>query len=87
MLIYLGFIWVMFSYYLINKKYLPYAGALISAIVLIAFIYHYKGEIIMYNVSFMKIIYFIFICCSLFSLTKAREARSQYRRVEGEEWG
>jgi len=66
--IYSSFLYIMFSYYLINRGYVKQVGMLILSIVAIAFIYHYKGEIIMFNVSYMKIIYFVFISLSLITI-------------------
>ena len=68
LIIYVGFVWIMFSYYLINRKYIEHFGILISSVIALTFIYHYKGEVIMFNVSFMKLIYFVFVTCSLLSL-------------------
>jgi hypothetical protein len=79
MITYLGFLWVMFSYYLINKPYINNIGVLVLAIIGLSFIYHYKGELIMYNISYMKLIYFVFISCSILSI---REKRKLENRLE-----
>jgi hypothetical protein len=59
--IYLSFLYIMLSYYLLNKGYVKQIGVLVLFITGLAFIYHYKGELIMFNVSYMKIIYFVFL--------------------------
>ncbi|GAA5142159.1 hypothetical protein [Thalassotalea piscium] len=68
LVIYFGFLWVMFNYYVINRPYVKNIGVLILAIIGLSFVYHYKGELIMFNVSYMKLIYFIFVSCTLLSL-------------------
>lgn len=68
MLLYLSFIYMMFCYYLLNRHYVKQLGILILSIVFLSFIFHYKGEIIMFNVSYMKIIYFAFISISLITI-------------------
>ncbi len=68
MLLYLSFIYMMFCYYLLNRYYVKQLGILILSIVFLSFIFHYKGEIIMFNVSYMKIIYFAFISISLITI-------------------
>jgi hypothetical protein len=73
LVIYFGFLWVMFNYYIINKPYIKNIGVLILAIVGLSFLYHYKGELVMYNISYMKLIYFIFISCSLLSIREQRK--------------
>lgn len=68
LVIYFGFLWMMFNYYIINKPYMKNVGVLILALVGLSFIYHYKGELIMFNISYMKLIYFIFVGCTLLSI-------------------
>jgi len=68
LVIYCGFLWVMFNYYVINRPYVKNIGVLILALIGLSFVYHYKGELIMFNVSYMKLIYFVFISCTLLSL-------------------
>lgn len=68
LVIYFGFLWVMFNYYVINRPYVKNIGVLILGLIGLSFVYHYKGELIMFNVSYMKLIYFIFISCTLLSL-------------------
>lgn len=73
LVIYFGFLWVMFNYYVINKPYVKNIGVLILALIGLSFVYHYKGELIMFNIAFMKLIYFIFVSCTLISLQKSNE--------------
>lgn len=68
--IYVSFLYIMYSYYLINKGYVKQIGALLILIICLSCIYHYKGELIMFNVSYMKIIYFLFTSLSLITLKK-----------------
>ena len=77
LVIYFGFLWVMFNYYVLNRPYLKNVGVLILAIVGLSFVYHYKGELIMFNVSFMKLIYFIFISCTLLSLRQPVQSQNK----------
>ncbi|MFD2168203.1 hypothetical protein ACFSJY_18245 [Thalassotalea euphylliae] len=69
-IIYAGFCWILLSYYIVNKEHVPAIGGLILLIGTLSFVYHYKGELIMYNVSYMKIIYFLFISISLITIKK-----------------
>jgi len=77
MITYVGFLWVMFNYYLINKPYINNIGVLVLAIIGLSFIYHYKGELIMYNISYMKLIYFVFISCSILSIREKRKIKNK----------
>jgi len=77
--IYLSFLFMMFVFYWVNKNTIPHLKTFTIGIVAIAFVFHYKGEIILFNVSFMKLIYFTFITATLFSLhdkTTAQTAQS-----------
>ena len=82
MVTYLGFLWVMFSYYVINRPYINNIGALVLSIIGLSFVYHYKGELIMYNISYMKLIYFIFISCSILSIKEKRKIENTLK-IEG----
>jgi hypothetical protein len=66
--LYFSFIYIMFSYYLLNRNYVKHLEVLIISVISLSFIYHYKGEIIMFGVSYMKIIYFVFISISIITL-------------------
>jgi len=68
--LYISFLYIMFSYYLFNRHYVKQIGVLIFTVICLSFVYHYKGELIMFNVSYMKIIYFVFISISLITIKK-----------------
>ncbi len=68
--LYFSFIYIMFGYYLFNRNHVKQLSILIISIIFLSFVYHYKGELIMFNVSYMKIIYFVFISISLITIKK-----------------
>ena len=76
-ILYLGFIWIMSAYYFINRIPFKNFGVLVAGVVCLSFVYHYKGELILYNVSYMKLVYFTFTCCSLITLKNRKEAMVQ----------
>ena len=79
--LYFSFIYIMFSYYLFNRNHINQLGILILSIIFLSFVYHYKGELIMFNVSYMKIIYFVFISISLITIKKKMLAKEQVNEL------
>lgn len=60
-LIYFSFLAIIYQYWKLIKGSQKKLGWFLLAIITLAFVYHYKGELILYNVGFMKCVYFFLI--------------------------
>lgn len=59
---YLGFLFISFVLY-INIKKFRLASVLVFLLILMGFIFHYKGDVVLYNIGFMRLFYLIALFC------------------------
>ncbi|HEJ9541414.1 TPA: hypothetical protein SMN08_002177 [Proteus mirabilis] len=80
---YIGFILISLFFARNRKKTMPDNKYFFLGIALLAFIYHYKGEIIFFNISFMKIFFilgFYYILKNKITLTKELKEEKNVNR-------